>query len=183
MAGIGGRGIEGGTAQGSIGEGPSSQRPIMAAGATGFFFDTSLGQMLYWGGAHWLSLAGTQVADYGPPAAPTNAVLPAITGTPQVGQTLAASTGTWTGSPTSYAYQWLRSGAAIAGATSASYAPASADIGATLACSVTATSATGSASATSAATAVVSGSVAGGGPNNRADFTDPNNAYLAALAA
>jgi hypothetical protein len=35
---------------------------------------------------------------------------PAISGTPQVGQTLTASTGVWTNSPTSYTYQWNTSG-------------------------------------------------------------------------
>lgn len=123
-------------------------------------------------------------------AAPTNSTIPTISGTAQVGQTLTASQGTWTGSPTSYAYHWNRSGSAIAGATSATYAPVSGDIGATLTCTVTATNAGGSAGATSAATAVVAGtsppsgtSAPGGGSGNSADYTDPNNAYLAALAA
>lgn len=42
----------------------------------------------------------------GPPA---NSVAPAITGTDQVGAAaLVASTGTWSGTPTSYSYQWQR---------------------------------------------------------------------------
>src|SRR5262245_61572488 len=39
-------------------------------------------------------------------SAPTNSALPAISGSVVEGQTLSASTGVWTGEPTSYAYQW-----------------------------------------------------------------------------
>jgi hypothetical protein len=41
-------------------------------------------------------------------AAPVNTSAPSITGTKSVGQTLTSSTGTWSGPPTSYAYQWSR---------------------------------------------------------------------------
>ena len=47
-----------------------------------------------------------QVAPVAGAAKPANSILPAIVGTPAVGQTLSASPGTWTGSPT-FAYQWL----------------------------------------------------------------------------
>jgi Concanavalin A-like lectin/glucanases superfamily len=102
--------------------------------------------------------------------APSNTSPPAISGTPQDGQTLSASTGSWTGSqPISYGYQWQRcssdgtSCAAIAGATNATYVVASADVGSTLRVAVTATNSVGTATATSAATAGVQGTVASGG--------------------
>jgi hypothetical protein len=42
---------------------------------------------------------------------------PRITGTPKVGRTLQASTGTWSPKATSYAYEWRASGKVIKGAT------------------------------------------------------------------
>ncbi len=96
------------------------------------------------------------------PSPPVNTAPPAISGTPQDGQTLTASTGTWTGTqPITYAYQWLRCDstgtncAAIAAATGASYAVTSADVGSTLRVTVTATNSVGSATATSSPTTVV----------------------------
>ena len=94
-------------------------------------------------------------------APPANSSLPGVSGTPTVGQALSATTGSWSGSPTSYAYAWKRcdsAGAncnAISGATSASYTLASADTGFTLRVMVTATNSGGSASATSAQSGLV----------------------------
>lgn len=42
----------------------------------------------------------------GVPLIPGNTIPPVISGVAQVGQTLSCSTGSWTNSPTSYAYQW-----------------------------------------------------------------------------
>jgi hypothetical protein len=95
--------------------------------------------------------------------APANQTVPSISGVTASGQTLNASSGTWSGSPTGYAYQWKRcssagSGcAAIAGATAATYLLQSSDVGSTLRVSVTATNAWGSGSADSAATSAVTG--------------------------
>jgi hypothetical protein len=83
-----------------------------------------------------------------------------------VGATLTASTGAWSGSPTSYGYQWSRcdsSGAncaALDGATAPSYGVAAADAGATVRVAVTASNSAGSGIATSAPTAVVSSGTA-----------------------
>jgi hypothetical protein len=76
-------------------------------------------------------------------AAPANTTAPSVSGTAKVGQTLTVSNGTWTGSPTSYSYQWQRcsstsSCAAISGATQKTYAVVSADSGRTLRAVVTA---------------------------------------------
>jgi hypothetical protein len=54
------------------------------------------------------------------PDGPTNTVLPAITGTQEVGETLTCSAGTWTGSPT-ITYQWKRDGVNISGETASTY--------------------------------------------------------------
>lgn len=114
---------------------------------------------------------------------PFATVLPAISGSATVGATLAATTGSWTGAPSGYGYRWTRNGNAIGGATASTYSLVAADAGAAIAVVVTATNASGSASATSAAGTVAAGSTPGGGASSTADFTDPNNAYLAALAA
>jgi hypothetical protein len=80
---------------------------------------------------------------------PVSLIPPAVTGAPVVGQPLGCSQGMWTGPPTSYAYQWTRAGADIAGAASVSYTVAPEDAGALLRCRVTASNSMGSAAATS----------------------------------
>lgn len=95
-----------------------------------------------------------RVAAGGGGAAPDNSVLPTISGTAEVGQTLTLSPGTWTGSPT-YSYQWFANGESLAGATGTSLVLTGDHEGKTISVMVTATNAAGSASAISAATAVV----------------------------
>jgi sugar lactone lactonase YvrE len=99
------------------------------------------------------------------PQPPSNTVPPTISGTAQQGQTLGASTGTWTGSPTSYSYQWQRCDplgancAAIPLATGTSYGPVDADVGSTLRVTVVASNPAGpSVPATSAPSEVVTAS-------------------------
>jgi len=95
------------------------------------------------------------------PAPPTNTTAPSISGTAQSGQTVTASNGAWTNSPTSYRYQWRRcdsgggSCSDISGASSQNYAVQDADVGDTLRVVVTAVNSGGSGSATSAQTAQV----------------------------
>ncbi|WP_406871623.1 phage tail tube protein [Aminobacter sp. P9b] len=86
-----------------------------------------------------------------PAAAPTNTAVPAIGGIAQVGQTLTAYPGEWTGSPT-FTYVWKAEGVAIPGATASTYVPVIGDVGDNITVTVTGTNAAGNASATSAET-------------------------------
>ena len=93
------------------------------------------------------------------PPAPTTT--PSLSGTPQEGLTLTTSNGAWSGSPTGYAYQWLRCDSAggscveVAGATAKSYALTAGDVGRSMRARVNASNAWGSAEATSDASATV----------------------------
>jgi hypothetical protein len=97
---------------------------------------------------------------------------PTISGTPQVGQSLTASDGTWSNSPTSFAYQWLRCNpggnacASVASGTQKTYTLVGADAGRTIRVRVTATNADGSSSAQSDQTAVVAPAISKAGPKN-----------------
>lgn len=91
-----------------------------------------------------LSLLGASVLP------PVNSVAPSISGTLNIGQTLTAANGTWTGAGLVYTYQWKRGGVDIGGATASTYATVLADLGATITVTVTVTNAGGQASATSA---------------------------------
>jgi hypothetical protein len=84
------------------------------------------------------------------PKAPINTVAPVVSGTPAVGQTLACSNGSWTGSPApTFTRTWLRDGVAITGATASTYVVQSADQGNGLTCKVAGTNKSGSAAAVS----------------------------------
>lgn len=119
-----------------------------------------------------VSLVAATVAAAATMAAPVNTAPPTISGTPQVGQTLTASNGTWTNSPTSFAYQWLRCNPGgnactnVPNATQKTYTLVVADAGRTMRVRVTATNADGSASAESTQTAPVTPAVSTDGPKN-----------------
>ena len=85
---------------------------------------------------------------------PSNTVAPAVTGTPSIGNNLTTTNGTWTESPTSFTYQWLRASVPISGAVNQVYALVGADSGNPVRCQVTAINAAGSASANSNTVAV-----------------------------
>jgi len=67
----------------------------------------------------------------------TNSVLPSITGTATVGSVLTASAGTWSPTPESTTYQWLRGSTAITGATNTTYTLVAADAGKNISVRVT----------------------------------------------
>ena len=105
------------------------------------------------------SLYATYTPTAPPASVPVNSALPAISGTPQTGQTLSASTGSWSEEPSGYTYQWLRCAAsctAIEGAKAKTYSPLAADVGSELRVEVTAANERGSSKAAlSPATATV----------------------------
>jgi hypothetical protein len=99
---------------------------------------------------------------------PGNTAPPAVSGTPQQGQALTASTGTWSPAPSTYAYQWQRSTdggttwTAISGATGSGYVPGAADLNALVRVQVTASNGYGPGVAASAPV----GPIASGAPVN-----------------
>jgi hypothetical protein len=102
-------------------------------------------------------------------APPSNTSPPTISGTEREGSTLTASNGAWTGSPTSFTYQWQRctnDGVAcgdISGATEKTYALTAADVSHALRVVVTAVNADGKTAEPSDPTETVS---AKAGPTN-----------------
>ena len=112
-----------------------------------------------------LAAAATQVA-------PVNTTPPTISGTARVGQSLTAGDGTWSNTPTSYAYQWLRCNGGgnacvnVANGTQKTYTLVGADAGNTMRVRVTATNADGSASAQSDQTAAAEPATSSAAPKN-----------------
>ena len=109
-----------------------------------------------------------------PIPAPTNTDPPQISGTPQVGQTLTALHGTWTPTPTSYAYQWRTCDGAgdncqdIGQATASHFQVTSNLVGKTIRVRVVATGAGGPSHTpadSDASSAVLAGGGGGGGGN------------------
>jgi hypothetical protein len=90
---------------------------------------------------------------------------PTLSGAPAVGKTVTVAPGAWGPSPVTFTYQWLRGGASISGATSASYTPVAADVGTRLSVTVTGTkSGYTTKAATSTATVVAKGTLTGATP-------------------
>lgn len=91
---------------------------------------------------------------------PINSIKPTVSGYQFEGETITATTGSWSGSPTSYSYQWKRDGVAISGGTSSTYVIVTADLNTDITCTVVATNSFGdSAGATSDVLTMPSGVV------------------------
>jgi hypothetical protein len=101
-----------------------------------------------------LAMSNAITAELSKVLAPVMTTAPFVTGTATVGSTLSCTQGNWTYVPTAYAYQWLRGGATIAGATAATRVLQAADSGTNISCRVTATNPAGSTPATSNAIAI-----------------------------
>ena len=106
--------------------------------------------------------SGIVVIRYATPAAPTNTAAPVISGTTRTGSTLSITSDAWTGSPTSFTYQWKRAATSggsytnIGSATSSTYVLTDDDINKYIKVSVIATNGIGSSTAElSAASSVV----------------------------
>ena len=71
-----------------------------------------------------------------PAAAPRATVRPTLAGTAAVGRVMTVRRGTWTSSPTAYAYQWLKDGVVMRGATATTFRLPSSLRGHTISCRV-----------------------------------------------
>lgn len=116
---------------------------------------------------------------------PQSTAPPTISGSPIAGQTLHATTGSWSGGqPITFAYQWRRcdrnggSCSSINGATGSSYALKASDVGITLRVQVTAANKSGSSSATSVPTAVIVQSVSSTAAISITDVGLPNRLII-----
>lgn len=114
---------------------------------------------------------------------PVNNSAPAVTGNPQVGQSLTCTEGFWDPVPSTYRYAWLRDGAPIDGATGATYRVSDADVGKALRCQVRGVNDAGTSPAASSAVLRVpappvedpDGPDTPGGPDGPGGPNDPGN--------
>ncbi|MGO9487703.1 MAG: IPT/TIG domain-containing protein [Solirubrobacteraceae bacterium] len=134
------------------GDNGSCDSATICKATTGFDGPTGLGSPI---GLGAFAVAG----------APESTSPPTITGVAEQGRTLSENHGGWTGSPTSFTYQWERCGPsgtgcqAIAGASASTYTLALADVGQTVRVRETAQNEIGHGSADSAATQTVTSDV------------------------
>lgn len=114
------------------------------------------------GGSTIASSALTAGVKPAPASVPAATAGPTVSGEAREAETLTGTTGSWTGGPTAFEYEWLRCASPtgtecgpIAGARSLTYVPVHADVGSTLKLRVTATNAVGPGHAESVHTGIV----------------------------
>ena len=143
----------------------SSQSNLVALQQT---FSKGMSWNSYCPASFYLSGSGAQAPASSPPP-PGNTVAPSVSGQMVQGDTLAASSGSWSNSPSSYGYQWEDCDSSgvncsnIANATSSGYTLAAGDVGDMVRVMVTASNSGGSGQAASAAVGPVTGSGGSGG--------------------
>lgn len=81
---------------------------------------------------------GPDTTPTGPLHPPVRTVRASLTGAATVGRRITCLPGTWTGSPTSYGFAWLRDGKPVAGAIGSTYLLRRGDTASSIACRVTA---------------------------------------------
>lgn len=117
-------------------QGDSTALPT--TGRTGVVYLTTEGAYF------WYEVSGEFLAFPGTPAVPANTVAPVISGDTAVDDVLTLdSVGTWTGRPTSYAYQWTLDGSDIEGETGTTLVIPEGAEGLDITCNVVATSLVG----------------------------------------
>jgi hypothetical protein len=116
---------------------------------------------------------------------PFNLIPPSISGIGQPGQTLSCEPGSWVSNPSpSFAYQWLRDGSGIAGATSSTYVVQGADEGHTLSCEVKASNAVGGhGSAVSAGVAIPAKPAPGGSSSGGSSTSGSSTSPIAVISS
>lgn len=114
---------------------------------------------------------------------PINTAAPVLSGTATVGQVLTVTNGTWTNTPTGYAYDWKRNGVSLGASSVSTYTPVSGDVGTNISCTVTASNSGGSAAATSNSLGPVGTTAGVPVPSGNAQFLNSGDGTGTAVTA
>jgi hypothetical protein len=128
-----------------------------------------------YGAFDFIPLAGTVVSSV-TPQYPVNTVAPVVSGSTVEPATLTTTNGTWTNTPTGYAYQWYSGGFAV-GTNANTYTTVAGDVGNLIYCVVTATNTHGSRLANSNTV----GPITSAGGTAELDFSQASNSMYGDL--